>query len=94
MMPTGTLIRNTQRQPILSVIQPPIVGPIAGANTTARPYIANAWPRRSGGKASARKACEVGCSPPPAMPCRPRATISSDKVGASPQNSERDAEHR
>ena len=53
-MPTGTLIRNTQRQFQLSVIQPPTVGPIAGANTTARPYIANAWPRRSGGNASAR----------------------------------------
>ena len=53
-MPTGTLIRKTQRQFQLSVIQPPTVGPIAGAKTTARPYIANAWPRRSGGNASAR----------------------------------------
>jgi hypothetical protein len=37
MMPTGTFTRNTQRQVKLSVIQPPKVGPIAGAKTTATP---------------------------------------------------------
>ena len=36
-MPTGTLMRKTQRQLALSVIQPPSVGPIAGAKTTAMP---------------------------------------------------------
>ena len=35
--PTGTLMKKTQRQAKLSVIQPPSVGPIAGATTTAMP---------------------------------------------------------
>ncbi len=30
-MPMGTLIRNIQDQPMLSVIQPPSIGPITGA---------------------------------------------------------------
>ena len=36
-MPTGTLMRNTQRQLKLSVMNPPSVGPMAGARTTAIP---------------------------------------------------------
>ncbi len=36
-MPTGTFSRKTQRQERLSVIQPPRVGPMAGAKTTAMP---------------------------------------------------------
>ncbi len=35
--PTGRLIRNTQCQDRLSVIQPPRTGPMAGALTTVRP---------------------------------------------------------
>ena len=35
--PTGTLIRKTQRHSYVSVIQPPMEGPMAGANTTAMP---------------------------------------------------------
>jgi len=37
MIPTGTLIKKIHRQEKLSVIQPPKVGPIAGATTTAIP---------------------------------------------------------
>ena len=36
-MPTGTLIRNTQCQEKLSVIQPPSVGPRIGPVTTTMP---------------------------------------------------------
>ena len=35
--PTGTFSKNTQRHEKLSVIQPPSVGPMAGANTTEMP---------------------------------------------------------
>ena len=37
MIATGTLMKKIQRQSKLSVIQPPSVGPIAGAKTTAIP---------------------------------------------------------
>ena len=37
MMPTGILMKKIQRQLKLSVIQPPRVGPMAGASTTAMP---------------------------------------------------------
>ncbi len=37
MMPTGILMKKIQRQVKLSVIQPPRVGPMAGALTTAMP---------------------------------------------------------
>ena len=46
-MPTGRLIKKIQCQLKLSVIQPPSVGPIAGAATTAMPYKAKACPRCS-----------------------------------------------
>ena len=36
-MPIGTLMKKIQCQLKLSVIQPPSVGPIAGATTTAMP---------------------------------------------------------
>jgi len=35
--PTGTFMKKIQRQEKLSVIQPPRVGPMAGATTTAMP---------------------------------------------------------
>ena len=43
-MPTGTLMKKTQRQEKLSVMKPPSVGPMAGASTTAIPYTAMAMP--------------------------------------------------
>ncbi len=36
-IPTGMLMKKIQRQLKLSVIQPPSVGPMAGAVTTATP---------------------------------------------------------
>jgi quinol monooxygenase YgiN len=53
-----------------------IVGPMAGASTTAIPYTANAMPRLAGGNVSARIACSLGPRPPPPAPCRMRKRIS------------------
>jgi hypothetical protein len=50
--PTGTLMRNTQRQLKLSVIQPPSVGPSTGATTVATAVSENAVPRCAGGNVS------------------------------------------
>ena len=88
MTPIGRLIKKIQCQLKLSVIQPPKVGPIAGAATTAMPYSANACPRCSTGKVSARIACSLGASPPPPIPCRIRARIKIGREGASPHNNE------
>ena len=51
-IPTGTLIKNTQRQLYVSVIQPPKVGPTMGAISTAKPNSVMATPCLSRGKAS------------------------------------------
>src|ERR1700722_777595 len=88
MIPTGILMKKIQRQLKLSVIHPPSVGPIAGANTTAMPYTAKAMPRLLGSKVSARIACSLGCSPPPPAPCKIRQIISVVRLGASPQRNE------
>ena len=88
MMPTGILMKKIQRQLKLSVIQPPSVGPIAGASTTAMPYTANAMPRLRGSKVSARIACSLGCRPPPPAPCNTRQIINVARFGASPQRNE------
>src|SRR5579884_1222610 len=86
--PTGRLIKKIQCQLKLSVIQPPSVGPIAGATTTAMPYIENAIPRFSMGNVSARIACSDGCKPPPPHPCSTRITINIGRLVERPQNRE------
>jgi len=86
--PTGRLMKKIQCQLKLSVIQPPRVGPIAGATTTAIPYSAKAWPRLLTGNVSARMACSLGASPPPPTPCRTRKKTSSGSDGAKPHKTE------
>jgi hypothetical protein len=81
-------MKKIQCQLKLSVIQPPSVGPMAGATTTAMPYMEKAIPRLETGKVSARMACSEGCRPPPPHPCKMRATISIGRLVESPQNSE------
>ena len=70
------------------MIQPPRVGPIVGAMMAVMPYSANAKPRFSGGKVSARMACAIGCSPPPPAPCSTRKKRRSPRLGANPQSKE------
>src|ERR1700682_226526 len=86
--PTGTLMKNIQCQLKLSVIQPPKVGPMAGATTTAIPYNEKAMPRFSTENVSARIACSDGCRPPPPAPCRTRAMMSIGRLVAMPHKNE------
>ena len=61
---------------------------MAGASTTAMPYMAKAMPRWRGGKVSARMACSLGPRPPPPMPWRMRKKTRSGNDGAIPQRNE------
>ena len=67
---------------------------MAGAQTTARPYMAKAWPRFSGGKVSARMACSEGARPPPPTPCRMRKKMSMRQRGREAAEGGADAEER
>src|SRR6202161_4727920 len=86
--PTGTLMRNTQRQLKLSVIQPPMVGPSTGATTVAIADTANALLRCEGSNVSRMIDCWTGCSPPPNNPCKMRNTISCHSCVDIPHKNE------
>ena len=57
---------------------PPIIGPSMGAICMPMPWIAMAWPRRSGGNWVKMSAMIIGCMTPAEKPCstRPSTTIS------------------
>ena len=78
--PGATLIRNSQCQDQVSVIQPPTTGPTVGASTAMMPaMVVASGCRRSG---NSRKTAEntAGISVPPAKPCSTRKPISVDKA--------------
>ena len=85
---TGPLIRKHHRQPQLSDSQPPSVGPITGATTTAMPNSAKPWPRLAGGNESARIDCDTGTMPPPPKPCRMRNSSRVGRFHAKPHSTE------
>jgi hypothetical protein len=72
----------------LSVIQPPSVGPMIGANMMPMPQTAMAIPRCLAGNVSIIVACDSGTSGPPASPCRKRAATITARLGAAPAAAE------
>ena len=88
-MPTGTLIRNTLRQPQLSTRMPPKVGPMAVPRLAiaVQMPIARAFALGSG-NAALTSASEVTLAAAAAIPCTPRATFRNSSDGASPQATE------
>src|SRR5271156_6057175 len=82
------MMKKKKRPEELSVIQPPKVGPIAGAQTAVMPYKENARPRFSGGKVSARNDWTKGCKPPPPAPCKMRKKNIRPRLGAIPKSRE------
>ena len=85
MIPGTTLIRNSQCQDQVSVIQPPTTGPMVGASTAMMPAIVVAIGcSRSG---NSRKTAEktAGISVPPAKPCSTRKPTSVAKLPLNAQ---------
>ena len=85
---SGTLIRNANRQPIVSTSVPPTIGPrITRADVDAA-QIPNARARASPSKAWVMSASEPGMSRAPAAPWASRKTTSSSSVGARPHSAD------
>src|SRR3984957_6563899 len=87
-MPTGTLMKKIQRQVVLSLIQPPRIGPQIGATKVVIDQIANANPRRYGGKIDSSSACEPGIIGPETPPWTMRKNSSEGRSQAMPQRNE------
>ena len=86
--PTGTLMRNSARQPTVSTSTPPIAGPAAAASAPAALHSPIAAARRSGGASISTTASDAGIIAAAAAPWSARETSSSSSVGASAQASE------
>ncbi len=84
-MPGSTLMKNIQRQSILSVMKPPTVGPSVGASTETMPRMAGMRARCLPVKRVNPTAKTVGTMAPPVKPCRTRKTIIDSMFQANPQ---------
>ncbi len=84
-MPTGRLMKNTQRQSSVSVSQPPSVGPMIGPTMMPAPHIAIAEPCRSFGLMSSRKVCDSGTIAAPNRPCSRRKNTMDSRFHDRPQ---------
>src|ERR1700683_3146185 len=87
-IPTGTLMKKIQRQVVLSLIQPPRIGPQIGATSVVIDQIASAKPRRNGGKIDSSSACEPGSIGPATAPCRMRNASNEGRSQAIPHRNE------
>ena len=84
-IPTGTLTKNTQRQPRPSVMTPPTSGPTATDIPMVAPYIAIAVPRSlPAGNSCATSASETANIAAPPIPSTARETFRKVASGASP----------
>ncbi len=86
---TGTLTKNTARQPFSvpnsAISAPPSSGPIAVEIPTVVPKNPNALARSWPWNSVWMKPLTCGVMSPPAKPCRSRASTSSRPDGARPQ---------
>src|SRR5262249_15130493 len=87
-IPTGTLMKKIQRQVVLSLIQPPRIGPQIGATSVVIDQIASASPRLVGLKSEISSACEPGIIGPETAPCSTRKSSSVGRFQAMPQKNE------
>lgn len=88
MIPTGRLMKNTQRQLKLSVSQPPRVGPMIGPTMIPAPHSAIAWPCFSRGLMSSMKVCASGTMAAPKTPWSTRKATIEPSDQLSPQATE------
>ena len=85
---SGTLIRNAKRQPIVSTMVPPTIGPTTTRPDVAAAQIPNARARCGPSNAWVISASEPGMSSAPAAPWASRKTTSHSSVGASPHSAD------
>ena len=83
--PTGTLIRNSARQPTTSTSTPPSAGPAAAAIAPAALQAPIAAARRSGAVSASTTASEAGIIAAAAAPWSPRVASNAGSEGASAQ---------
>ena len=74
--PIGTFTKKIQCQPTVSVISPPIAGPIRNETPKTAPNRPRYLPRSEGVYRSATTASATGKIAPPPRPWRPRNRIS------------------
>ncbi len=79
-MPIGRLIQKIHRHPRLSVMKPPMAGPIMRANPVTPPKMPSARARSSLAKASLRIAIASGITSAAPAPCADRAAISDSTL--------------
>ena len=83
--PTGTLMRNTQRQPTVPTRTPPTTGPHARPTAWAAAWIPSAARRLRAGTLVTTSATLFACSSAAPAAWTTRSTISTPSEGASPQ---------
>ena len=74
--PIGRLTKKIQCQPMLSVIRPPMAGPMIELSPKTAPKKPRYLPRSDGEKMSPMMAIEIGKSAPAPSPCRPRKAMN------------------
>ena len=77
-------MKKMERQPNQSTSSPPMLGPMAGPNTTPMPKMPLARPCSCGRKACRMMTAGIGCTTPAASPSATRATSTSQYSLASP----------
>ena len=81
-------MRKIKRQLVVSMSQPPIVGPITKEIPLHAVHWPIATPRAAPVNVAVSTASDVGTSSAPAMPCSPRNTMSDVTPGAAAQSTD------
>ena len=75
--PTGTLMKNTDSQPMCCTSRPPTIGPAAVEAAMQALQMPMAMLRRSAGNAARNRPSAVGCNIAPNSPCTTRSPMIS-----------------
>ena len=86
--PMGRLTKKIQCQLMLSVIRPPMAGPMIELSPKTAPKKPRYLPRSDGEKMSPMMAIEIGKSAPAPSPCSPRNAMNCHMVCERPESSD------
>ena len=81
-------MRNALRQPMVSTIVPPTIGPRTVSADVAAAQMPNARPRSAPGNAWVISDRDPGTSSAPVAPCMSRKITSHSRVGARPHSAD------